>query len=69
MRRVHKDLQYGDIVVCRIGRGPGHVAIAGWDAWTFWHAQEGIGVCKASAHSLGIVEAVYRSCVKDSWRS
>lgn len=58
----------GDVLVCRLGQGPGHILLVGTRPNTAWHCVEGLGVCLAAFGSLDVLQS-YRLLEKERWTS
>jgi hypothetical protein len=62
------EIMAGDIIVCRISRGPGHVAMVGTGPGQIWHASQKDGkVVMTGPSCLPEILAVYRSKDIAAW--
>lgn len=61
-----EQVQPGDVIVCPVGNGPGHVLLVGWRPQTAWHSLIGVGVCQAGLGGLHYLHA-WRSTEKAEW--
>ena len=59
----------GDVVICRVGKGPGHSVIVGPRPWTCYHAMPTAGVCMGGVGSIPDVVRVIHLLEKERWAS
>lgn len=57
----------GDVIVCPVGDGPGHVLLVGWTPQTAWHSLLGFCVCQVGIGGLTAYLHVWRSTEKAAW--
>jgi len=57
----------GDIILVRMGAGPGHVLMVGPQPWTAWHAPRNSGVCRTGLGAVSAVLRIWRVEGKDQW--
>lgn len=57
----------GDIIICRVGKGPGHTVIIGAKPWSCYHAMPTAGVALGGVGSIPDVQRVIHMLEKNTW--